>query len=313
MIGHLDGEAKARTFSDYLYVQGIENQIEADKENSWSVWIYAEEELARSKELLQRFIAQPTDPKFQSTTRAANALRDQKKSEQAAYEKRVKERQNLFRPITAYGFGPVTFILILMCVIVMFTRYTRGEQSLDILLMSRVDIADAHRLGFWSEIRERLHFFWQLLPEIRAGQVWRLVTPILVHSGPLHIFFNMLWLRDLGSMIEGRQNSFKLAILVLAFAVVSNLAQFIVDGPLFVGMSGVVYGLLGYVWIRGKLDPASGLFLHPTNVTMMLIWFVACLVGLLGHVANTCHAAGLVTGIAWGYLSSLPHRLGKLR
>ncbi len=313
MIGHLDGEAKARTFSDYLYVQGIENQIEADKDNSWSIWIHAEEELARSKELLQRFIAQPTDPKFQSTTRAANALRDQKKSEQAAYEKQVKQRRNLFRPITSYGFGPVTFFLILMSIIVMFTSYTRGEQSLDILSISRTDIADAHQLGFWPEIQERLHFFRQLLPEIRAGQVWRLVTPMLVHFSLMHIFFNMLWLRDLGSMVEGRQSSLTLVGLVLGIAAVSNVAQYIVNGPLFGGMSGVVYGLLGYVWIRGKLDPASGLFLHPTNVTMMLIWFFACLTGLLGQVANTCHAAGLVMGIAWGFLSSLPHRMGKLR
>ena len=88
----------------------------------------------------------------------------------------------------------------------------------------------------------------------------------------------------------------------------SNVAQFYHHGPVFGGMSGVVYGLLGYVWLRGKFDPASGLFVHSSTVTMMLIWLVACYVGLLGNIANTAHLVGLLMGAAWGYLSSLRYR-----
>ena len=118
----------------------------------------------------------------------------------------------------------------------------------------------------------------------------------------------MLWLRDLGSMIEGRQSSWRLAILVLVIAACSNLAQFWFGGPVFGGMSGVVYGLLGYIWMRGKFDPGSGLYLHPSTVGMMIIWFFACFTPIVPHVANAAHAAGLVMGIAWGYLSSLRYR-----
>jgi membrane associated rhomboid family serine protease len=147
------------------------------------------------------------------------------------------------------------------------------------------------------------------LPEIRHGEVWRLLTPMFIHFNAIHIICNMLWLRDLGSMIEGRQSSLHLAIMVVIIAAFSNLGQFYVTGyPGFGGMSGVVYGLLGYVWLRGRFDPASGLFLHPTTVTMMIIWFFACYTGWLGPIANTAHAVGLVMGMAWGYLSSLRHR-----
>jgi GlpG protein len=138
--------------------------------------------------------------------------------------------------------------------------------------------------------------------------VWRLITPIFIHFDPIHILFNMLWLRDLGSMIEGRQSSWRLAVLVLVIAVCSDLAQYFVDGPVFGGMSGVVYGLLGYIWMRGKFDPGSGLYLHPSTVTMMIIWFFACFTPLIPHVANGTHAAGLIVGLAWGYLSSLRYR-----
>jgi GlpG protein len=151
-----------------------------------------------------------------------------------------------------------------------------------------------------------------MLPEVRRGEIWRLFTPSIIHLGFLHIIFNMLWLRDLGSMIEARQGALTLAVLVLVFAVLSNFGQYYVSGPGFGGMSGVVYGLLGYIWIRGKMDPGSGLFLHPSTVNMMLIWFVLCYTGLLGPlvggIANTTHAVGLAAGISWGYLSSLQHR-----
>jgi membrane associated rhomboid family serine protease len=140
------------------------------------------------------------------------------------------------------------------------------------------------------------------------GEVWRVITPIFIHFGPLHILFNLLWLRDLGSMIEGRQSTWYLGLLVLVMAIGSNVAQFLVSGPVFGGMSGVVYGLLGYVWLRGKFDPASGLFLHQSTVVMMMIWFVAGYTGILGNIANTAHAAGLGIGAAWGYLASLRYR-----
>ncbi|QQR90927.1 MAG: rhomboid family intramembrane serine protease [Myxococcales bacterium] len=78
----------------------------------------------------------------------------------------------------------------------------------------------------------------------------------------------------------------------------------IVQNPLFGGMSGIVYGLLGYLWIRGKYDPSYGIRLNPQIVMFMLGWFVLCLTGLVGHVANVVHGAGLFMGAAWGYLAS---------
>src|SRR5690606_13792137 len=149
------------------------------------------------------------------------------------------------------------------------------------------------------------------LPEIRSGQIWRLFTPMFIHFGIMHIVFNMLWLRDLGSMIEQRESSLKLLLLVLLTSAGSNLAQYSISIPVlgggapnFAGMSCVVYGLLGYVWIRGKFDPASGLELHQTTVTMMLIWLVLCFTGLLGPIANLAHLFGLLIGMGAGYLSS---------
>ena len=70
-------------------------------------------------------------------------------------------------------------------------------------------------------------------------------------------------------------------------------------------MSGVNYGLFGYIWMKGKFDPGDGLELNPTTITILLAWFVICFTGVFGNIANGAHAGGLAVGAAWGYLSAL--------
>jgi GlpG protein len=297
MIGHLSGEAKARTFGDYLYALGIDNQVEAEKDDAWAVWIHNEEHLPKAKSLLEEYLQNPADAKFRQTAAAAKDLREQERKKQLAYEKRVKERRHLFRPMTSYGFGPLTFVLIVTCVVIfILTGFGRNPRAVSFFYISEHFVRDG--------ILARLKYG---LPEVRHGEFWRLITPIFMHGGFLHIFFNMLWLRDLGSMIEGRQSSLILAIQVIVFGIVSNLTQYILVGPFFLGMSGVVYGLFGYIWIRGKLDPGSGLYLHQSTVTMMIIWFFLCFTPLM-RAANGAHFGGLAAGMIWGYLSSLRYR-----
>jgi len=193
----------------------------------------------------------------------------------------------------------------------LWARYNRVTAtlialSLIVALLSKIgtDFQFIHVL-FISEYR-------QGLSEISNGQLWRLFTPMFIHFGIMHIAFNLLWLYQLGSAIEQRQNMKRMLILVIIISLSSNLAQFYWSGPLFGGMSGVVYGLLAYVWAQGKFNPRSGLALDQGTTIMMLIWFVICWLGLVGNIANMAHTIGLVSGAILGLLYS-PQLLRNFR
>lgn len=136
-----------------------------------------------------------------------------------------------------------------------------------------------------------------------------MLTPVFVHFDVLHILFNLLLLRDLGRVIEINHGSRYLAVFVVVTGVLSDIAQYELGrNPLFAGMSGVVYGLLGLIWVRGKIDPRVGYGLSRSTVQFMLIWLALGFFGNFG-IANWCHASGLLVGVIWAAIAAkLPSR-----
>ncbi|WP_395593605.1 rhomboid family intramembrane serine protease [Pseudomonas sp. B26140] len=162
-------------------------------------------------------------------------------------------------------------------------------------------------------IGEYIHFT-PLADSLAAGQWWRLVTPMLIHFGILHLAMNGMWYWELGRRIESRQGSINLIGLTLLFSLVSNYAQFVWSGAtLFGGLSGVLYGLLGHCWIFQLLAPNPAYRLPRGVLVMMLVWLVVCMSGLIsmigfGEIANAAHVSGLLIGCFTGLLGGLYNR-----
>ncbi|GHS83409.1 rhomboid family intramembrane serine protease [Pseudomonas sp. PAGU 2196] len=151
-------------------------------------------------------------------------------------------------------------------------------------------------------------YFTPLAQGLAEGQWWRLVSPMLLHFGVLHLAMNSLWYWELGKRIELRQGPWLLLGLTLLFSLVSNLAQHYTSGAsLFGGLSGVLYGLLGHIWLYQWLAPNPHFNLPKGVLVMMLIWLVVCLTGVVGQlgfgqIANAAHVGGLLIGCLTGLL-----------
>ena len=146
----------------------------------------------------------------------------------------------------------------------------------------------------------------QSLIQTIDGQYWRLITPAFLHFGWLHIVFNCLWLWDLGRRVEQVMGHLNMFMLFLVIAVVSNASQFeFGGGGLFGGMSGVVYGLLGFSWIAPQLQPAWPIQPPKAVMIFMVGWLVVCMSGMVevlgfGAIANAAHLGGLLCGAVVG-------------
>ncbi|MBD2858982.1 rhomboid family intramembrane serine protease [Spongiibacter sp. KMU-158] len=142
------------------------------------------------------------------------------------------------------------------------------------------------------------------------AEPWRILSPIFLHFGLLHIAFNGLWLWLLGGMIEQRQGVVRLLGVVLLVGATSNIAQAMMSLVIFGGMSGVIYGLLGYMLAWNRLRPQQQFPLQPALAWFMIGWLLLCMVGLasalgLGDIANTAHASGLLMGLLLGFVAAL--------
>ena len=279
--GTIATKQDAERFANYLLSLGITSKVEP-ADGQWAIWIHDENQIPRCKQELDRFQLEPNDERYKAAEHAARQVRREAAVKQRQARRNYVDMRNEWA--NPWRRRPVTMAMIVFSVLVYLGLLGESELAL------YISTSDS-------------------LSEIDHGEVWRLVTPIFLHSGLLHILFNMYWLYELGTMIERRLGWVLYILLILAIAAASNYAQFRATGPNFGGMSGVVFGLFGYAWVRGRTEPTSGLFLRPDIAFWMLGWFALCLTPLVPNVANWAHGVGLAVGAGLGYLPHLANRL----
>jgi len=126
-----------------------------------------------------------------------------------------------------------------------------------------------------------------------------------------HLVFNCLWIYILGSRIEKLDGLSVFLFIFILTGILSNAGQFFwTQQYLFGGLSGAVYGLLGYCFII-ELDDRHGRYGLPEAVYLfMFIWLLVGFTGVLsffgfGMIANTAHLTGLLCGFIQGFLIKL--------
>lgn len=143
-----------------------------------------------------------------------------------------------------------------------------------------------------------------------VSALWTLFTMTLVHSRTqiTHIVFNLMAFSVLGRLLETIYGSFRYGILLIALAWVASSAQIIFEHGIGIGLSGVVYGIFGFMIGASPNNPFLWWFVKK-NAPMLIGWAVLCLVLTQMHVlaiGNGAHFGGLIYGIIYGLIYGLP-------
>ena len=286
-----EAEAVARQWADVLWSHGIECTVRPSSDATHGVWIYDERQLEQAESLYS--VLHDSDP----AALEGLAATGRERHEQMEHDRADRHPQIIdvrARFARRRSVGRVSLALILVSVGVGVVT----ELGKNMSTVRYFTIGD-------FTIEGQALLFAPGLTSIGHGEFWRLISPIFVHFGVTHLVFNLWWLKDLGTAVERVFSSVYLLALVLFVGVTSNLAQYWWSGsPLFGGMSGVVYGLFGFLWMRGRLDPSCPVGVPNGTALILLLWYVACVAGVIPNVANVAHTDGLVVGVAWGVLSS---------
>ena len=298
-VGELQDENQARTFHDVLVSRGIGNNAEQDDDGTFSIWVHDDDQITEAARLFALFRTSPDAPEFRDATAAAKVIRAQLVKSEGRRRSAVVDEARVGYERNFAGGGMITILLVVLTVaITVYAGFMRSP-SADRAMIDRLHISQVPFTYATPDLPS--HF----LPEVRAGEVWRLITPIFLHGDFMHIIFNMMWLAQFGKFIESRFGGAKLLALVMAIGVGSNLVQYVsAEHPYFGGMSGVNYGLFGFLWMKGKFGRDQNWQMHPQTVQLMLMWMVLCFTGLLGPIANGAHVGGLVIGALLGFSSA---------
>jgi GlpG protein len=296
LAGKLDDQHDAATLIDYLLTLGIAAKVERQGDG-WDLWIFDEDQFARGREELAAFKAEPGAERYRNAGREAERIR----REDA--EREIAARRNLVQvsPVARTRVNrPLTMVLLSgMAVVSIFSEFGKDDKFLAPLFMDKAVVVE-------GEVR------WPQIPldQTLRHEPWRLFTPMFIHYGLPHFLMNAISLFSFGTLIESLRKTWRFAVLVLFLAAVSHLTQYWWEHrqghiAAFGGMSGVVFGLFGYVWMKAWNEPWSGFYISNQSIVMMFAWHLLCFGGVLGPIANAAHVGGQIAGMLAGAAPTL--------
>ena len=321
LLGEIESSDHTTRLVAWLMTKGIKVKVEptGGENESYEVWVRDEDLLDQAKTELGGFLANPQADKYNEAIKAADAIA----REEALQRKRMQKNIVKVQGGQVKKKNPLTVLLIVLCgLVALMTNIGEAPPDNEVLkALQFVSVAPPLSQELATKALGNKDSLILRLASIQRGEFWRLVTPIFIHYGITHILFNLYMWFQFGRIVENRYGTLYLGLLVLSVAVISNFAQCVVPefvgghGPSLIpsgqlitrlgGMSGVVYGVFGFIWMRSKVDPSSGMFMSQGTVTILIVWLFFCMTPfseqVVGNVANWAHGVGLLVGMAAGY------------
>ena len=189
------------------------------------------------------------------------------------------------------------------------------------LLVAAVAVAIELVCTFDPGRREVYAEVWKLgmLSPVWSGELWRPFTTTLLHGNFIHVAFNVYWLVTFGRVLEPFFGSFRYLIVLVLIACSSTMPSFLannwstpLDGQIAgVGLSGVIYGLFGFLWMGQRFRPKFQEVCGPEVAQLFIAWFFFCIVLTYLRVMpidNVAHGVGCLVGVLYGQALFEPTR-----
>lgn len=266
----LNNARVAQAFIDYMASRHISIQMSPEGEGRVALWLIDAQHQVETEAELNRFLSEPNHKRYQAASwDVAETRKSQFHYHTPSFLSMIKAKA-----------GPVTLSIMLLCVVIFALQ----------------------QLGFNKPIFQMLHF-----PALdgQQWQLWRWLSHAVLHFSVMHIAFNILWWWQLGGDIEKKLGGLKLLQIFAISSALSGAGQYWVEGANFGGLSGVVYALVGYLWVVSTKAPQLGLTIPRQIVGFMLIWLVLGYMQPFMAIANTAHLAGLIAGVGIGWIDSM--------
>ena len=135
---------------------------------------------------------------------------------------------------------------------------------------------------------------------VTYGWWWTLITAIYLHGGLLHIFFNMMWVRQLGPVVEELFGPFRLFAIFTIAGITGFIASTFAGHAFTLGASGSIFGLLAAAIAYGQRT-GSQLFTRQFLQWAVLLFIMGF---IMPGVDNWAHGGGFVGGYAAAYIFS---------
>ncbi len=273
-------------YSQFLHSKGVNHRI-IEESGQQVIWVSSDVEVQLVSGSLPVFLEQL----------ASGAL------ERAAPGKHSGNKfgtnwgtQFLNAMLRAFIASPVTLLLILACLLVAAVSLLGSEPGRVSFLFYPLIASDGLQ-ALASDLDSPLVLL-------------RTLAPMFLHFGELHLVFNMLWLWYFGKQLEAIQPTWVFLSLIILTSFISNTTQYLsIDYNNFGGVSGVVYGLVGYTWVIHTFMPRSYLLLNNSMFAFFIVAMVLMEIIASSWIATAAHVGGLLSGLLFGVVVVFYYRL----
>jgi len=140
---------------------------------------------------------------------------------------------------------------------------------------------------------------------LRAGWWWTLLTAIYLHGGLLHIFFNVMWIRNLGPTVEDAYGPARAFVIFNVAGASGFLLSDLVSNSPTIGASGSIFGLLAALIVFARK--------RGTSVMSNQLWQWAIVLFVMGFILPSVNNWAHAGGFAGGWVAASAMRFSERR